>query len=135
MAEWMRRHSRQVGVGILVLVGVALGIVALRFTASEADAGMPEAQQAYWSWVGTINQGKAAAWASGIELLTSHPELNALYLRLADLCLEVDAVAACRETMATIQPAHAQASLYRETALVRLMDPKTKTGPLSAGKR
>ncbi|HMB89765.1 MAG TPA: tetratricopeptide repeat protein, partial [Rhodothermales bacterium] len=77
-------------------------------------------QRAYWSWVGSINEGGRSALASGIALLEDKPHLPALYLRLAEVCLEEDAVATCKEAYRQVQPPDSLTLLYREAALARL---------------
>ncbi len=123
MGDWLRLHLWQLGLSVLVLTGVALGIIALRSTPLEANPGMPEVQRTYWNWVGTINQGTDVALPSGLDLLVEHPELHRLYLRLAEVCLDAEAADRCEQTLAGLQPPDSLARLYRDAALVRMRNP------------
>ncbi len=123
MANWLRHHIWQLGLGVLVLAGVVVGLLVVRHTPSEANPGMPEDQRAFWRWVGTINQGADAALESGLSLLEAHPHLPLLYLRLADVCRSADAIDTCREALGAIDPPDAQTRLYREAALARMLGP------------
>ena len=125
MANWLRHHSWQLGLGLLVLAGAVVGILTIRNAPSEADPGMPEDQRAFWSWVGTINQGAEAAYESGIALLEAQPHLLRLYLRLADVCRDAEAADVCREALQRIQPPDSLTQLYREAALARLLGPQS----------
>ncbi|MCH8961514.1 MAG: tetratricopeptide repeat protein, partial [Bacteroidetes bacterium] len=123
MGDWLRIHLWQLGLSVLVLTGVALGIIALRSTPLEANPGMPEVQRTYWNWVGTISQGAEGALESGLVLLSEHPELPRLYLRLAKVCLEVEAGGRCEQAMSSFQSPDSLSQLYRDAALFHLQDP------------
>ncbi|MFQ5568805.1 MAG: CHAT domain-containing protein [Rhodothermales bacterium] len=120
MTDWLRLHRWQVGVGVLILAGLVVGLIVLQGNSSQADAGMPEDQQAYWHWVGTINQGDDEVLASGLELLTRSPHVRPLYLRLAEVCLDAEAVDTCRDVLSTLLPSDSLTHLYREAALARM---------------
>ena len=57
MANWLRHHIWQLGLGVLLLAGIVVGFLVIRNAPLEANPGMPEDQRAFWRWVGTINQG------------------------------------------------------------------------------
>lgn len=117
MAKGLGSHIRTIG---WYLVGIGCFLSPLACSPSEATSGMPADQRAYWSWVGSINEGGSSALASGIALLEEMPHLPALYLRLAEVCLEEDAVATCQEAYGQVQPPDSLTRLYREAALARL---------------
>lgn len=123
MGDWLRLHIWPLSLSVLVLAGIAVGVTALRSTPLEANPGMPEVQRTYWGWVGTISQGADVALTPGLDLLVEHPALHPLYLRLAEVCLEAEAVAACEQTLAGLQPPDSLTRLYRDAALARLRDP------------
>ena len=117
MAKGLGSHIKAIG---WCLVGIGCFLSPLACSPSEATSGMPADQRDYWSWVGTINEGGSSALASGIALLEDMPHLPALYLRLAEVCLEEDAVAACQEAYGRVQPPDSLTQLYSEAALARL---------------
>ncbi len=121
MADWLRRHIWQIGLGLLALVALVVGLLTIRFSPLEANAGMPADQRAYWSWIGSINQGAETALDSGLELLAAHPHLHALYLRLAEVCRQAEAQEACRAALGRTQPPDSLVRLYREAALTLLL--------------
>ena len=124
MGDWLRLHIWQLGLSLLVLIGVAVGVTALRSTPLEANPGMPEVQRTFWSWVGTINQGPDVAFPTGLDLVVEHPALHKLYLRLAEVCVEAEAADRCRQTLEGLQPPDSLTRLYRDAALLRLLVPE-----------
>lgn len=82
---------------------------------------MPPDQEAYWEWVRSINKGADEALAEGIQLLNEHPQLGRLYLRLAKLCLEMEARETCQEALAQLQPPDSVSALYHEAAAILLL--------------
>jgi len=119
MANRLRPHIWQLGVGVLVLAGLVIGLLTLRNTPLEANPGMPEDQRVFWSWVGTINQDPDGALESGLLLLETHAHLPLLYLRLADVCLNTQAQARCREALERLDAPEPRIHLYRQAALGR----------------
>ncbi len=109
--------------GVLVLAGTLPGC-----TSSEADAGMPVAQRAYWDWIYSINRDPATAVETGGALLERYPALRPLYLRLADICREREEGAACRSLFDRLQPPDTLTALYREAAMIRLL-PRDDAAP------
>ena len=100
LGSYIRLHRWQLGLVALVLVSITAGIIAIRSTTQ----GLPKAQQAYWDWVRQVNQGDETTVSSGIALLAEHPDVRLLYLRLARLCLEAEAVATCQGALEKIHP-------------------------------
>ncbi|MFB3132200.1 MAG: tetratricopeptide repeat protein, partial [Rhodothermales bacterium] len=101
-----------------MLIGIGVGVIAIQGMSPDE---MPPDQRAYWRWVSSINRGESdMALASGLELLAENPQIRPLYLRLAELCLKVEAVAACQDALNTIQPSSSLTRLYREAALALL---------------
>ncbi len=121
MRTWLQLHVWQLALGVFLLAVLTAGILIVDSGPTEADTGMPADQQAYWSWVGSINQDPGAALGAGVALLEQAPHLNALYLRLANVCRSTGALATCRDALQAASPADPTTALYREAALTLLL--------------
>ena len=111
-------HIRKLGLGVLALMVIGAGVAAVLWIRAEE---MPSDQRAYWQWVSTINRGESdVVLAEGLELLSENPQMHLLYMRIAQLCLRVEAIAACRDALDAMQPSSPLARLYREAALALL---------------
>ena len=91
MTNWLSQHIRPLGWSLLVLAGIGVGAIAIQGMSPDE---MPPDQRVYWRWVSSINRGESeAALVSGLELIAENSQIRPLYLRLAELCLKVEAVA------------------------------------------
>ena len=118
MRPWLQLHIRKIGLGLIVLAVVgagAFGVYAMR-----SETQMPPDKRAYWGWVSSINRNAEAALTPGLALLSKHPDLPPLYLRLAKLCLEIKTVDTCRDALINVESPSSLSRLYREAALTLL---------------
>lgn len=115
-----RLPSRWISLGTILVLAIAAGIVFVQYRSSEAYPGMPAAQRAYWSWITSLNQDEPTTLTHGIDLLSDHPDLRSLYLKLADACAEAEWPATCQAALYAVRPQDPTAYLYREAALAQL---------------
>jgi len=120
MAFSARSYVRPVVAGVLVLGLVVLGAGLFTHSVSEAGPPMPAAEQAYWTWVASINRGRAPGVEPGVELLLQYPAIAPLYLRLATLCRDAGQVEDCDTVLAGMTPPTARTALYRQAARLQL---------------
>ena len=125
MVNWLRQHIPKLGWGLAALIGIGVAVAAVQWMRAEE---MPPEQRAYWEWVGSINRGESdMTLAAGLELLAESPQVRQLYMRVAQLCLDAEAVEACQDALSNIQPPTPLARLYREAALTLLDQDETVT--------
>lgn len=116
-----KARSWRIGLVLAIVVLLAGGLYLTRFQESEAFPSMPADEQDYWSWVTTINRGSDEALEVGVSLLSEHPHLERLYLRLADLCLEEKSPETCTTAFDHAEPPSPLAELYRDAARAKLV--------------
>lgn len=121
MPSSRRKYFLRIGVIVCVFIALIAGIAILRNAPSEAGLVMPSDQREYWEWVGSINRTPETAVDSGIELLRENPYLTALYLRLAQACIENGEVNTCQTALDQVDSADAKTTLYRDAAYTLLL--------------
>ncbi|HEX7069524.1 MAG TPA: hypothetical protein VF190_01910, partial [Rhodothermales bacterium] len=122
MTASLKANLWRIGVAVAVVAVLAGGLYVTRFRTTEAFPAMPAEQQDYWAWVTTINRGSEAALEAGVALLAEHPQIERLYLRLADLCLEKGEHQACTNAFNEVFPPTPLAALYRDAARAQLVE-------------
>ena len=120
MTYQRKARTLQIGIGSALMAGFLAILVILRHVPSEAYPGMPDDRRAYWTWIASINEDPEASVSSGLDLLSRYVHLDLLYMRLAEICEEQDAVDRCLEGFSTVEPSDPRILLYRDAALAVL---------------
>lgn len=125
MATWLRTYRWKLALGLLLLGAfLAAGMLTRQNPSVAAGTEMPEAYQAYWTWISSINQGASDAPVEGARLLNKYPDLPFLYVRFAEVCLAKAAEDLCRNVLQGMKPQSPEVELYHQTALTLLLTPR-----------